>query len=193
MTSNYGSLSRSTKYLLRSNGRSTGASSSSPYLLRHLTIVGICWGNDSSSFRRCFKKSLIPLHSTVAAAKIVSHLSLKSLVGSAPPNGLRGYTVLLWLLNLFITSVSTLGLEVIFLLVQLSDTTLRHSLISKNWVWNLVVTKPTISFYLLTTEIWLKKWSWKSAWKYKPCPQTKHGIFFPKWVSNTEEAMCVWR
>nr|ABR17090.1 unknown [Picea sitchensis] len=95
MTSRYGTFSRTARNLLMSNGRSTGASSSTtrPASASHRSRNML--GNDSSSFRQRCVKSLIPLHSAVASAKLVSHLSFNSRTGSALPLGLRGYVHIL--------------------------------------------------------------------------------------------------
>jgi len=95
MTSRYGTFSRSARNLLMSNGRSTRASSSTNRPASATHRSGNMLGNDSSSFRQRCVKSLIPLHSAVASAKLVSHLSFNSRTGSALPLGLRGYVHIL--------------------------------------------------------------------------------------------------
>ena len=74
--------------LLMSNRRSTGASSSTTRPASASNRSRNTLGNDSSSFRQRCLKSLIPLHSAVAAAKLVSHLSFNSRTGSALPLGI---------------------------------------------------------------------------------------------------------
>eukprot|EP01018_Ginkgo_biloba_P033088 Gb_19253 [translate_table: standard] len=66
-------------------GRSSSSTARTPFSGRRSPF-----GNNAS-FRRRWVESSIPLHNTVAAAKLVSHLSVNSRSGSALSLGLQGY------------------------------------------------------------------------------------------------------
>eukprot|EP01018_Ginkgo_biloba_P038717 Gb_00332 [translate_table: standard] len=94
MASRYATLLRSVRPAFNSGGnsfRAAGGRAAPSTPRRSFSAFRNPIGYDSARFRRHCAKSLIPLHDAVAAAKLISHLSVSSRSRSALSLGLQGY------------------------------------------------------------------------------------------------------